>query len=245
MKLYLLAALGGAALLFAAPAQAQPDVLFYTTLNRAVHLGQYDGVMTVRDFKKNGDFGLGSIDKLKYELIYLDGTPYGFSADGEAITLPDDARVVFGVTKHFKAQKTIELSEKLSLKKLQAVLDTLLDHNAFAAIKITGTFDQIKYFCYEEQQKPYKPTRKIGKKNFERSGVEGTIVGFFTPRSAEVLNSPNYHFHFTTQNRDGGGHVDDCRIGRVRIEIDYAEELRVHLPEPRLQQNIDLNKPIK
>ncbi|MCC9136455.1 acetolactate decarboxylase [Pontibacter silvestris] len=221
------------------------DAIFYASLNQAIHLGQYDGAVQVRELKENGDFGVGSGEKLKSELVMLDGVAYSIPASGEASVLPDTAKVSFAAVKHFKSDQEVSISKMLNLNELESYLDSVLTKNSFAAIKVTGKLNSITYRSFYPQQKPYEPTEEVPEKELNRSNIEGTLVGFFTPESAEVLNSPVYHFHFVDNNKTTGGHVLDCTISEARVEIDYAKQLQVALPDPELVQHIDLNKPVR
>jgi len=218
------------------------DTIYYVSLNRAIQLGQYDGSTTTGELKAYGDFGVGSAEKLSAELVLLDGVAYSIPADGKATIMPDDTKIPFAAVKFFQADASITINRPLKLKKLEAFLDSVIPGNSFAAIRVTGTFSSVKFRSFYEQQRPYKPLKKAGVAEFERSDVSGTLAGFYTPSSAETLNSPRYHFHFIDTDKNTGGHLLDCRLQEVRIDIDYAAGLQVHLPDPALLEDVDLDK---
>ena len=56
--------------------------LTQVSIINALMLGQYDGVMTMQELLRYGNFGLGTIDHLDGELIVLDGKAYQGKADG-------------------------------------------------------------------------------------------------------------------------------------------------------------------
>ncbi|MDB5257551.1 MAG: hypothetical protein JWM14_2246 [Chitinophagaceae bacterium] len=221
------------------------DAIYYASLNRTVRLGHYDGVKTLKEIKQHGNFGLGSIDHIAGELVMVNDTAYQFSADGKAKVMDPQTTLPFAAVKFFKAEKIYELDKPYTLKELQSFLDSVLYKNSFAAVRITGQFNTIEYFCYQPQQKPYRPIEQAGKKVIVNSNTAGTMVGFHSPRSAEVINSPEYHFHFLTAQRNSGGHVQDCQLRKVRIEIDYADQLIIALPDPASLTDIDLQQPLK
>jgi acetolactate decarboxylase len=218
------------------------DTLYYVSLNKAIHLGQYDGAMTAEALKAYGDFGLGSEEKLASELVILDGIVYRIPSDGKAALLSDDSRIPFAAVKFFKAEKERTIQQVPTLKKLEAVLDTVVFRNGFAAIRITGKFSSIEYRSFYKQEKPYKPVKDVPSTKFERTNIEGTLVGFYTPRSAEVLNSPSFHFHFIDKNKSTGGHLLECAVAEAEVEIDYATALHVLLPPQSFLEGIDLDK---
>ncbi|MDJ1495387.1 acetolactate decarboxylase [Cytophagaceae bacterium DM2B3-1] len=223
----------------------KPDGIHYISLNRAIRLGQYDGVTTAKELKSYGDFGLGSEEKVASELVILDGVAYSIPADGKAKVMPDQAKIAFSAIKFFKTDKQVKINKAFSLKELEQYLDSLIVKNTFAAIKISGEFASITFTSYHKQEKPYKPIEQVPVSEFTHTKMKGTIVGFFTPESAAVLNSPTYHFHFIDQARTTGGHVQDCVIGNVEIELDYTRSFTADLADPAILQHIDLNKPIE
>jgi acetolactate decarboxylase len=218
------------------------DVIFYASLNRAIHQGQYGGTMTVADLLRHGDHGVGSTDRLAYELVITDGKAYGIPADGKAYELPDTTRIPFAAVKIFRSDQKQHVSGQLNLQDLETFLDSLITRNAFAAVRIKGRFPSIRYRSFQPQQRPYLPTDEVPNVVFTRSNLEATLVGFYTPASAEVINSPVYHFHFVDRERTTGGHVLDLIVAEADIEVDYADGLRVSLPDTSLLKHINLAK---
>lgn len=218
------------------------DTIFYVSLNKAIHLGQFDGVITVRELKTHGNFGVGSEENLAGELILLDGVAYTIPANGKASVLPEEAEVAYAAVKFFKADKKIAFSHRMDLKALEYHLDSLITDNTFAAIRITGQLEDIKYRSFEKQEKPYKTISLIHEVKMDKKNVQATLAGFYTPTAASVLNSPEYHFHFIDAEKSTGGHVNDCILLNAQIEIDYASDLKINLPEAAQMQHIDLDK---
>ena len=73
----------------------------------------------------------------------------------------------------------------------------------------------------------------IGNKDqseFHFSDVSGTLVGFFTPAFMASLNVPGLHLHFLSQDRQQGGHLLECRVKKVRAEIQFLYTLELSLP---------------
>jgi acetolactate decarboxylase len=61
--------------------------------------------------------------------------------------------------------------------------------------------------------------------------VPGVMVGFFVPNFMGAVNPPGYHFHFLSGDRKAGGHLLDCEMKKVKIEIDYISNFSMFLPE--------------
>ncbi|RDV15058.1 acetolactate decarboxylase [Pontibacter diazotrophicus] len=221
--------------------EATDDTVFYVSLNEAIHQGQYDGVMQVRELKEQGSMGVGSTARLAEEIVLLDGIAYGIPADGKAYELPDTAQVAYAAAKAFELDEEMTISQAMGQEEVEAYLDSARKKNVFAAIKVSGRFPSIRYRSFHPQEKPYQSTDEVPNVVFTRSGIAGTMVGFFTPKSADVLNSPVYHFHFISEDKSTGGHVLDFTLADANVEIDYASQLKVQLPDPALLQNVDLN----
>ena len=66
---------------------------------------------------------------------------------------------------------------------------------------------------------------------FEFHNVEGTMVGFWCPAYLEEINVLGYHLHFITKDKKTGGHLLECRMQDVKIEIDYTPEFHMALSE--------------
>lgn len=222
----------------------QSDAIHYTSLNSAIYLGQYEGSQTAADLKKSGDFGVGSEERLASELVMLDGKMYSIPASGKAVLMKPEAKIPFAAVKFFKAEKSVTIKRSLTLNELENLLDSLVGRNRFAAIKVTATFSSITFRSYREQQKPYREIGEAEEVFFDYKNMKGTLVGFHTPKSAHVLNSPKYHFHVLDQARTTGGHVTECTLEEARIEIDYSGQLVVDLPTPDKLEHIDLNQEV-
>lgn len=220
----------------------KPDTIYFASLNKAIQLGQYDGVTTIKDLLIHGDFGVGSQEKLLSELVILDGVPYGIQADGIAKVLSSSSQIPFAAVKFFKADTSFEITHEMSLKQFQTFLDSVIGSNTFAAIKLKGNLSSIRYRSFYKQEKPYHPTKDALAKKFYKEDMQGTLVGYYTPRSAEVLNSPNYHFHVIDSDKKTGGHVLEGTISSGKVEIDFSRDLSVRLPNPSSLQHINLNK---
>jgi acetolactate decarboxylase len=220
----------------------QSDDLYYASLNEAIHLGQYDGVITINELKTHGNFGLGSEEHLAGELVLLNGIAYSIPASGKARIMPKDSKLAFAAVKFFASDKKLFVKRSLTMAELESLLDSVITQNSFAAIRIRAHFASIEYRSFEEQTRPYKPIKDVKEIPFAGASVHGTLVGFFTPKAAEVLNSPVYHFHYIDNDKTTGGHLLDCKISQAEIDIDYTSEFTTKLANPSLLQHVDLNE---
>lgn len=220
------------------------DTIFFASLNKAIQLGQYDGTMELGELLKHGDFGLGSEEKLKSELLILEGVAYGAMGDGTVRALPNHTPVPFASIKFFVPDTSFRIKGNVSFSELKQLLDSILGPNSFAAVKVNGRFANVQFRSFYKQEKPYRPLKEALFSKFEKKDVEGTALGFFTPKSSEVLNSPVYHFHFIDNAKTTGGHLLDAKIEEADIQIDFSRDLVIRLPKNGMLSNIDLNKPL-
>jgi len=124
-------------------------------------------------------------------------------------------------------------------------LDALLPtENIFYAIKVDGVFDYVKARSVPKQDKPYPPLAEAIKDQsvFEFNDVGGTIVGFRCPEYVDGTNVPGYHFHFITEDRQAGGHLLECRLQNVTVQIDYTSRFYMVLPESNDFYQMDLSQ---
>lgn len=214
--------------------QENKDVLFQTSTMNAIFKGVYDGEITYKELRQHGDFGIGTFNGLDGELFALEGKFYRIKADGIAYPVDDSMKTPFAVVTFFEPDKSVLLDETFDYKQLQQYLDNLLPtKDIFYAIKIEGTFKYIKARNIPRQNKPYPQFSEVVKNQliFEFHNVEGTMVGFWCPAYLEEINVPGYHLHFITKDRKTGGHLLECQVQDVKIEIDYTPEFHVALSE--------------
>lgn len=221
------------------------DILFQTSTINALLEGVYNGEITYKELKQYGDFGIGTFNDLDGEMIGLKGKFYQIKADGIAYSVDDSMKTPFAVMTFFEPDKSVLLDETMDYDQLKQYIDRLfLTKNIFYAIKIEGDFKYIKTRSVPRQNKPYPRLIEVVKNQptFEFHNVKGTIVGFRIPDYMEGINVPGYHFHFITEDKKAGGHLLECRLQDVRIEIDYTSALYMVLPERGEFYKADLTK---
>jgi alpha-acetolactate decarboxylase len=107
----------------------------------------------------------------------------------------------------------------------------LLEHSY--AIRIQGNFPYLKFRSVPKQTPPYRPLADALKEQsiFELKNVNGTLVGFRTPKYMQGVNLNGYHFHFITANRKSGGHILDGQFKNAKIEVDTISNVQMNLPQ--------------
>ena len=207
--------------------------------------GQYDGVATLGEVRKSGDFGLGTLDGLNGELLLLDGTLYQVDAKGVVHQPADTVSTPFAAVTFFKSDLEIAVPAGLTQEELQARIDAALPSpNLFYAVRVTGKFAQVKTRSVGRQEKPYVPLSEVVKTQslFAFADSTGTMVGFRCPGFVKSLNVPGYHFHYLTADRRGGWHVLGLVTGEgVRVAVSVQRNFTVKLPDSAEFNALDLS----
>ncbi len=210
------------------------DVLFqYSTLGSLL-AGVYDGEMTCSELKKQGDLGLGTFNALDGEMIEVDHQIYQIKSDGVAYQVNGQMKIPFAVATYFEPDQTVTIDETMTYEQMKAYVDSVLPtENIPYAIRIDGTFDYVKTRSVPRQNKPYPRLLEVLKvqPTFEFHDIEGVMVGFRLPGYMEGANAPGYHLHFITRDRKAGGHVLQCRLHDINVEIDHTSEWYAVFPD--------------
>ncbi len=216
-----------------AQGEERRNTLFQVSPIDALMAGDYEGTVTFLDLKRHGDLGIGTFDALDGEMIGIDGRFYQIRSDGNAYAVPDSATTPFAVLVFFSPERTIPLDQAMDLRGLEKYLDQLLPtKNIVYAFRLEGAFRFVKTRSVPGQEKPYRPLVEAvkGQRIFEFDSPQGTIAGFRFPEYMKGVNVPGYHFHFITADRRTGGHLLDCRIDKVKVEIQSVHDFKMALP---------------
>lgn len=217
---------------YISPAQSSDNIYQVSTINALLD-GIYDGSESYKKIKLNGDFGIGTFNGLFGEMLALDGEFYQIQADGKLYEVSDEMLSPFATVVFFKSDFDNELKKALDYKELQKMISNdLPSKNLFYAIKITGKFKYMKTRSVPKQDRPYPSLVEVVKKQpiFEFNDIEGTMVGFYCPEYAKGVNVPGYHFHFITEDKQGGGHILELKTDSGKIEIDSKHNFSMSLP---------------
>ncbi len=220
------------------------DTLFQISTLSSLVEGVYDGEMNFAELKKHGDFGLGTFNALDGEMITIDNQAYQIKADGVAYPVADEMQTPFAVVTFFDVDKATTLTESLDCTQLGTQLDSLLPtENIPYAIKVEGTFSYLKTRSVPRQEEPYPKLAEVvaGQPIFEFNEIDGVMVGFRLPNYMAETNAPGYHFHFINEKRTAGGHMLECLIEDVTVEIDHTDTWYVELPADNNFYAVDLN----
>ena len=210
------------------------EVVFqYSTID-ALMAGVYDGQLTIGELKKQGNLGLGTFNALDGEMVVLDGKVYQVTVDGKVTQAPDCGKIPFAAVTFFTPKIFVPIKKAMSLSELTELIDKALPtENIMYALKINGLFHRVKARSVPRQTRPYPSLAQAVEQQavFPLTDVEGTMVGFRCPAFLNGVNVPGYHFHFLTRDRKTGGHVLDCTVENLTVQVDPTYRLSLVLPE--------------
>ncbi|MEU9305532.1 acetolactate decarboxylase [Streptomyces sp. NPDC048269] len=211
--------------------------IFQTSTMTAMLEGVYEGTTTVAELRRNGDFGIGTFDRLDGEMIVLlDGRCYRLRADGTAGEADTATRTPLAAVTYFHGEHDWRLTEPVDAAGLRTVIDNWIPSpNLFYAVRVDGHFDHMVTRMLPEQHRPYPRLidAVAGQVISTHTELHGTIVGFRSPTHMLGVAAAGYHLHFLSSCRTRGGHAYDfvLRSGRVRVDVGYELLLRM----PRTQ----------
>ena len=142
------------------------DSMYQVSLMQAFMHGEYNGVITVGDFKTHGDIGLGTFEGVNGEMIVLDGVVYQAAADGSINVMPDNETIPFATITKFDEDANITNITAKNFDDLTSQLDKAIEKygtNNMYVIKIKGDFSNITVRSVEKQEKPYKEFTEVAK----------------------------------------------------------------------------------
>jgi acetolactate decarboxylase len=207
-------------------------VLYQTSLMSALIAGLYDGDMTYGEIRRHGDFGLGTFNDLDGEMVGFDGTFYQLRSDGSARPVTAGQKTPFAVVTSFQPEQELDLVQQMTKSDVLAIIEKATNANLFSAVRVDGTFDEVRTRTVQRQSRPFPPLTEATKHQAEKifTNVQGTLAGFRTPTYAQGIGVAGFHLHFLRQDKQAGGHALDYRIRAGKVQICTAHDLQVELP---------------
>ena len=212
------------------------DAMYQVSLMQAFMHGEYDGVVTVGDFKAHGDIGLGTFEGVNGEMIVLDGVVYQAAADGSINVMADNETIPFGTITKFDTDGEINNITAKDFDDLTGKLDKEIEKygtNNMYIIKIKGDFSNLTVRSVEKQEKPYKEftdVAAVDQKVFNHTDQTGTLVAVYFPEYMNELNMHGWHLHFLSDDKQTGGHVLAFNDFSGTGQIDEIHEFNMILP---------------
>ena len=229
-----------------AHATGDREVLYQVSTIDAVMQGVFDGVQTVGEIRKHGDFGIGTFDALDGEMIVLDGVVYQAKADGHIYTASDNQTTPFATVTYFDHDQAVATDRPMNLSVFSSTMAAQLPtRNMVYAIQMHGTFPSMKVRAIPAQHKPF-PTLAEASKNqsvYTYSDTTGTVIGFYTPVFFKGINIEGYHLHFISDDRKTGGHILDLTVPpNTTVEYDITPGFAMALPTSGDFTGVDLSQ---
>ena len=249
MKLSLFLALFLPALVLAGcctPHTSNNHVVSQASTYDALYHGLYDGEVPLREMAPLGNLGLGTVDHFDGEVFLLDGKFHVIRGDGHADSITD-----LNITSPFLEVESFhgDLSRKLPAgttyaQLQQSPLDVLPTQNIIYAVRLEGVFQHVKTRSIPRQSKPYVPLSELSKTQptFEFTNMTGTMVGFWSPPSANGVALAGWHLHFLTADQQGGGHVLEFTTRDAVIKMDECHEFHWLIPNSDDFRRADFTK---
>lgn len=204
----------------------------YSLLN-ALMDGVSETGISVSKLLFKGNQGLGTFSRMNGELLLLDGKVYQLQAEGNIREADETDQIPFAVSTQFVAQQTKDIQMK-DKNDIDNALNTFNDHatNLFMTYRINGHFEYLKCRTVRGQEYKGQPLSELGKKQSVETyeNVDGTIIGFRTPKNWQGFGVAGEHLHFVTHDRTAGGHVLEMTAEKVEMQMAVASNVHVELP---------------
>lgn len=224
--------------------EVEHSTLFQVSTAGALVKGVYDGVVTVDELKRHGDFGLGTFDGLDGEMLALDGHFYQVQASGAIREAPDAATVPFAVVTQFRAERVLALDRVTGFEDLGAQLDAMRrTNNLFCAALIEGRFQRVRTrAACKASPAESLVAATAHQSEFAFTDKAGKIAGFWSPPYARSINVAGWHLHFLSDDHTGGGHVLDCQGAGLFAKVQELADVRIAMPETAAFLQADLSQ---
>lgn len=241
-KLWMWIGLGLVCIGLAGCASSSADKIYQASTIDALLAGVYDGDMPLREVRKHGDLGLGTLQHLDGELILLDGQFYQVKVDGRVYSPPLDTLTPFAAVCRFRPEQRFAILQG-DMARVESLIDRQApNQNQFLAIRIDGHFRTMRTRSVPAQRRPYPPLKDVTAQQavFDMQNVSGTVLGFRSPPYVGGVNVPGYHLHFISEDRSRGGHILGFDMVTGVVELDRLNRFEMKLPDTADFATVDL-----
>jgi acetolactate decarboxylase len=214
-------------------ARTEEGELYQSSLLLALLEGVYEGETSFAELRLHGDFGLGTFNALDGEMVAFDGKFYQLRSDGSASPVKPEQKTPFAVVTFFKPEKELRIDKPMDKTDFLKLLEDATEPNLFSAIRVDGSFSEVRTRTVARQAKPYAKLTSATQSQAVASftNVEGTLAGFRSPPFAQGLEVAGFHLHFLRQDGLAGGHALGYTIANVRVQIETLHSLHIELPQ--------------
>lgn len=191
----------------------------------------YTGLAPLRQAVDGQTLGLGTLDDLDGEVVLVGGRTYRVGMDGHPDLVSLDRTTPFAEAIAFTPDASGPIAPGTACADLVAEVNRLAGTDkAMVAVRVRGTFTQLKTRSVPRQTRPYPPLSEVvaHQNEFVLNGRRAVLVGFRTGADLAGVGAPGLHLHGLTADRDAGGHVLSCVTGSdVQLSIQRASGARV------------------
>lgn len=211
------------------------EVMTQVSTYEALQAGRYQGQVAISNLLVHGDTGLGTFDRLDGEMVVVSGVVYQVSHDGVVHVAPPDAMTPFACVTWFEPDLIFDVGP-MNQKIFQQTLEWKNPApDRIQALRVRGSFKRITLRSVPGQREPFAPLQEVVKHQqqvWERTGLRGSMVGFWTPPTLAGAAPAGFHLHFVSDDATVGGHVLDFEFASGRIELDTTPAAHILLPPP-------------
>jgi acetolactate decarboxylase len=218
------------------------SALYQISTSTALVEGVYSGSVPSSVLLQHGDFGLGTFEALDGEMVILDGEIYQVA--NTVRHRKDDFLVPFAAITHFRSGSSFGIDNVATLKDIEFACDQQrVSDNLFYAVRLDGIFGTIHARAvHTVPQNTRLLDAAKAQLEFHFENIEGTLVGFWSPRYSSSFSVPGYHFHFISKDRTKGGHLLDCSARKLKACLQVLSEFDVRLPDSGAFLTTNLSK---
>jgi acetolactate decarboxylase len=218
------------------------STLYQISTSSALVEGVYSGSVCSSVLLEHGDFGLGTFEDLDGEMVILDGEIYQVA--DTVRHRKDDFLVPFASVTEFRANTPFEIDNVACLRDIELACDQQrISDNLFYALRLDGVFETMHARAvHTVPQNTQLLDAAKTQSEFHFENIEGTLVGFWSPRYSSSFSIPGYHLHFISKDRTKGGHLLDCSARKLKARVQVLSEFDIRLPDSGPFLTTNLNK---
>ena len=212
--------------------------MYQVSTLQALAMGYSRAVVSVGDFLKHGDIGLGTFEDVDGEMILLDGNCYRAQEDGSVLKAEPGMGVPFAVTTFLHKGREFAVERIEDMDALKQVLDLKIEEdfglNSMHVVRIDGRFSKIcarSESAYHSQHVSLKEILQKTQKDFEFQDITGTLVCVYFPDYMDGINAPGWHLHFISEDKTRGGHVFDLKMEGGDATVNKISCIQIELPK--------------
>ncbi len=223
--------------------------MFQVSTLQALSLGYNKAVLSVEEFLRHGNTGLGTFEGVDGEMIIVDGICYQADQEGKIRPAAPEKGVPFAVTADCSGEKRIRIDACGSADRLKEELDLIIDAafelNSMHIVRLDGRFDMIDarsesgMYTNHVELKDMLAERQ---KSFLFKDIEGSVIAVHFPDYMDGINAAGWHLHFISADRSLGGHVFNLSFSAAEGSIETLSRIEIMMPTGPSFDTYDLKR---